>query len=42
MVYILRLFLMWTIFKLFLEFVTTLLLFYVLFFGLEAHGILAP
>ena len=33
---------MWTIFKVFMEFVTILLLFYVLFFGLEARGILAP
>ena len=34
---------MWTIFELFIEFVTILLLFYVLvFFGSEACGILAP
>ena len=34
---------MWTIFKVFIEFVTILLLFYVLFFfGPEACGILAP
>ena len=34
---------MWTIFKVFIEFVTILLLFYVLFFfGFEACGILAP
>ena len=33
---------MWTIFKVFIEFVTILLLFYVLFFGHEACGILAP
>ena len=34
---------MWTIFfKVFIEFVTTLLLFYVLFFGFEAWGILGP
>ena len=34
---------MWTIFKVFIEFVTTLLLFFVLvFFGREACGILAP
>ena len=33
---------MWTIFKVFYEFVTILLLFYVMaFFGLETHGILA-
>ena len=36
-------FLMWTIFKVFIEFVTILLLFYVFsFFGCEACGILAP
>ena len=34
---------MWTIFKVFIEFVTILLLFYVLvFFGRKACGILAP
>ena len=33
---------MWTVFKVFIEFVTTLLLFYVLVFGLKACGILAP
>ena len=34
---------MWTIFKVFIEFVTILLLFYVLVvFGREARGILAP
>ena len=33
---------MWTILKVFIEFVTILLLFYVLFFGLEVHRILAP
>ena len=34
---------MWTIFKVFIEFVTILLLFYVLFFFVfEACGILAP
>ena len=34
---------MWTIFKVFIEFVTILLLFYVFwFFGLKARGILAP
>ena len=40
---------MWTIFKVFIEFVTVLLMFYVLFFfffffpfGCEAWGILAP
>ena len=32
---------MWTILKVFIEFVTLLLLFYVLSFGLEVHGILA-
>ena len=35
-------FLMWTIKKVFIEFVTILLLFYVLIFGQEACGILAP
>ena len=35
-------FLMWTILKVFIEFVTILLLFHVLFFGLEVHRILAP
>ena len=36
-------FLMWTISKVFIEFVTILLLFYVLtFFGCKASGILAP
>ena len=34
-------FLMWTIFKVFIEFVTIFLLFYA-FFGHEACGILAP
>ena len=33
---------MWTIFKVFIEFVTVLLLFYVLLFGCQACGILAP
>ena len=34
---------MWTIFEVFIEFVTTLLLFFMLwFFGHEACGILAP
>ena len=33
---------MWTIFKVFIEFVTMLLLFYVLVFWPEACGILAP
>ena len=33
---------MWTIFKVFIEFVTVLLLFYVLVFGREAYGILVP
>ena len=32
---------MWTIFNVFIEFVTTLLLFHVCFFGHEACGILA-
>ena len=35
-------FLMWTIFKVFIEIVTILLLFYVRFFGHKACGILAP
>ena len=34
--------LMWTIFKVFIEFVTILLLFYVWFFGYEACRILGP
>ena len=33
---------MWTIFKVFIEFVMILILFYVLVFGLEACGIIAP
>ena len=33
---------MWTIFKVFIEFVTILLLFYILVFGPEACGNLAP
>ena len=33
---------MWTIFKVFMEFVTILFLFYVLGFSHEAHRILAP
>ena len=33
---------MWTIFKVFIEFVTILLLFYALVFWLKARGILAP
>ena len=33
---------MWTIFKVFIEAITILFLFYVLVFGLEACGILAP
>ena len=33
---------MWTIFKVFIEFVKVLLLFYVWFFGQKACGILAP
>ena len=33
---------MWTIFKVFIEIVTILLLFYVRFFGHKACGILAP
>ena len=36
------LFLMWMIFKVFIEFVTILFLFYVWVFGPEACGILAP
>ena len=36
------LYLMWTIFKGFVEFVMILILFYVLVFGLEACGIVAP
>ena len=34
--------LMWTIFKVFIDFVTILLLFYVWFFGRDACGILVP
>ena len=38
-----KIFLMWTIFEVFIEFVTTLLLFFMLwFFGHEARRILAP
>ena len=33
---------MWTIFKVFIEFVTTLPLFYLLFFGHKAGRILSP
>ena len=33
-----KIFLMWTIFKVFIEFVTILLLFYVLFFWLQGMG----
>ena len=33
---------MWTIFKVFIAFATVLPLFYLLVFGPEAHGILAP
>ena len=33
---------MWTIFKVFIEFVMIFILFYVLVFGLEACGIIAP
>ena len=33
---------MWTIFKVFIKFVTILLLFYALLFGHEAGGILPP
>ena len=33
---------MWTIFKIFIEFVTILLLFYLFFFNLKACGILVP
>ena len=35
-------FFLWTIFKVFMEFVRVLLLFCILFVGLEACGILAP
>ena len=35
-------FLMWAIFKVFIEFVTVLLLFYGLVFGCKAHGIFTP
>ena len=35
-------FFMWTIFKVVIEFVTILLLFYVFYFGHKAWGILAP
>ena len=42
-IYFLKTFLMWTVFKVFTEFVTILLLFYIFgFFGQEACGILAP
>ena len=37
-----KIFFMWTIFKVFIEFVIILLLFFFLFFGREACGILAP
>ena len=37
-----KILLVWTIFKLFIEFVKLLLWFYVLLFGHEACGILAP
>ena len=41
--FLLRFFLMWTILKIFIEFVTMLPLFYVVFFfGWEACGISAP
>ena len=41
--YLFKIFLlMWTIFKGFVEFVMILILFYVLVFGLEACGIVAP
>ena len=40
--YFIKFFLIWIIFKVFIEFVTMLLLFYVLFFGQEACGIIAP
>ena len=33
---------MWTIFKVVIEFVTILLVFYVFYFGHKAWGILAP
>ena len=35
-------FLMWTIFKVFIEFVSILLLFHIFIFGCKACGILAP
>ena len=38
----LRLFLMWTIFKVFIKFVTILLMFCFGFFGCKTHKILAP
>ena len=38
----LKMFLMWAIFKVFIEFVTILLLFYLWVCDLEACGILAP
>ena len=37
-----RYFLMWTFEKVFIEFATILLLFFILCFGREAYGILAP
>ena len=40
--YIFKIFFMWTIFKVVIEFVTILLLFYVFYFGHKAWGILAP
>lgn len=41
-VFFLIYFLMWTIFKVFIKFVTVLLLFYILAFGQEVCGALAP
>ena len=38
----LKIFLLWAIFKVFIEFITILLLFYVLIFWPQACGILAP
>ena len=40
--FLLKIFLMWTTFKVFIEFVTILLLFIFWYFGCEACGILAP
>ena len=37
-----KIFLMWTIFNVFIEFVTVLFLFYVFIFGCKTCGILTP